>query len=235
MCRGGALVTLIVVAGCGRFGFSGEPGSSDAPGSVVDAAPLDAGAPRPLHHYRLDGNLRDDHGGLDLSALGGSLDSAGYRFPSNMGLELTTGMPVGVYTIDLKLSLDDMTYWRKIIDFKGRTIDEGLYAYLSTLSFVEEVSPETVHMSPALLVAGAPFEVTLTRDAAGVVTGYVDRVLQFSFTDSVGIGTFTQAGRAVFTTDDTINAEPEACSGIMREIRIWDVALTADQIATLAP
>lgn len=242
-CARALVVVVVVVAqtGCGRLGFRGEPDGAVVDTAIeepVDVAPIDAvGLPAPIHHYRLDGDLRDDNGGLDLAlsepGIPGTFDSAGFRFSLNGGLTVTAGMPQSVYTIDIKLALDDMSYWRKIVDFKGRTIDQGLYAYLSQLSFVEQVSPETVHQSPATLVAGMPFQLTLTRDIDGVVSGYVNRGSPLTFLDTTGIGTFSDNGRAFFVTDDTVNATPEACPGVLREIRIWNVALTPAQVGQL--
>jgi hypothetical protein len=216
------VLVVLTVAGC-RFDIDSHV-----------AVPPDAAAPTPLHRYRLAGDFTDDFGGLPLSPLGGALDSTGYKFAMNQGLQLSTGMPVSVYTIDLKLAFDQLASWRKIVDFKGLSIDHGLYVFDSELVFVETINPDTTFNSPALLVAGVPFEMTLTRDAAGVVVGYVNRVPQITLTDNFGIGTFTESGaRAVFGVDDTATEQREASSGMIREIRIWDVALTADQISTL--
>jgi hypothetical protein len=236
MARCGA-VLIVMAAGCGRLGFSpGEaPPLDAAPGATPDAAgPPDAPAPAPIHRYRLDGDYTDDHGGPALVGLGGSFDAAGYRFAINQGLGLSNAMPVAVYTVDVKLAFDAMMSWRKVLDFKRLADDSGLYVHDAQLAFVEDAGNAEYVSSSALLVAATPFELTLTRGVDGAVVGYVNRVLEFSTTDRLGAGTFTeQDALAEFAIDDLPTSQQEASSGVIREIRIWGVALTADQVGQL--
>lgn len=231
MARWGAasivLAAGVLAAGCGRLGFGQEP-------APVDAAPVDAAGPSPIHRYRLDGTYGDDDGGPALVPQGGSFDAGGYRFGMNQGLGLSGAMPVAIYTVDIKLALDVMAGWRKILDFKSLKDDSGLYVHDSTCSFVEDADNQVFVSSPPLLTAGTPFEVTLTRGTDGTVIGYVNRSMQFSIADNLGAGTFSDPDAfADFGVDDMPTSQQEASPGEIREIRIWDVALSSDQISQL--
>jgi hypothetical protein len=224
----GVLAVDVLAAGCGRFGFTpGDP-------APVDAAAPDAAGPSPIHQYRLAGTYGDDDGGPALFPQGGSFDAGGYRFGMNQGLGLSSAMPVAVYTVDIKIALDVMMSWRKVLDFKGLKDDSGLYVHDAELAFVEDAGNQVFVSSPPLLTAATPFEVTLTRGTDGIVIGYLDRAMQFSILDSLGAGTFTDPNAfADFGVDDMPTSQMEASAGELREIRIWNVALSPAQITQL--
>ena len=221
---------IAIAAGCGRLGFApDEPAPVDAAAVAPDVA-----VPSPIHRYRLDGTYGDDYGGPSLVPQGGSFDTGGYRFGMNQGLGLSSAMPVAVYTIDIKIAFDMMAGWRKILDFKSLKDDSGLYVHNSTFAFVEDAGNQVFVSSPPLLTAGTPFEVTLTRYTDGTVIGYLNRSMQFSIADRLGAGTFSDPNAfADFGVDDMPTGQQEASSGEIREIRIWDVALSSDQISQL--
>jgi hypothetical protein len=227
----GVLAAGMFAPGCGRLGFGQEPAPVDA---ASDVATPDAAGPSPIHRYRLDGTYGDDDGGPALVPQGGSFDAGGYRFGMNQGLGLSGAMPVAIYTVDIKLALDLMAGWRKILDFKSLTDDSGLYVHDATFAFVEDAGNQVFVSSPPLLTAGTPFEVTLTRDSDGTVIGYLNRSMQFSIVDRLGAGTFSDPNAfADFGVDDMSTGQQEASSGEIREIRVWDVALSPDQIRPL--
>ena len=145
-------------------------------------------------------------------------------------------MPASVYTVDIVFAFDVTTGYNKLLDFKGQTSDAGLYVYDTQLQFV--VVPITgcpgndCYTSPASLFANlATAQVTITRDATGLITGYVARQQVFAFDDSMTVGTFDMAGAiANFFVDDTVTNN-EASAGVAKRIRIYDTALAASQIA----
>jgi hypothetical protein len=226
---------LLLVAACGRVGFDAAALARDA--SPADGTPNDAAGLQPTHRYPLNGNFADDFGGPALMPLagGGTLGASGYAFLKGNGLALANAVPASVYTIDIELSFDDLPAgaWRKIVDFKNLVTDEGLYTFGNAFQFVI-VSGSGFATSPAILAPAVQFEATLTRDASGMVVGYVDRVSQISFADTNSVATFmAPTNVANFVIDDTATGGSEATSGVVREIRIWDVALTPAQIAQL--
>jgi hypothetical protein len=86
------------------------------------------------------------------------------------------------------------------------------------------------YTSPALFVGDDSHQVTLTRDAAGAVTAYVDRAPQFTFDDTGTVAVFDQPDAvAMFAIDDTSTTE-EASAGTIRRIRIYDAAIAANEI-----
>jgi hypothetical protein len=225
---------LVIVAGCGRFQFDRTAPGIDA--SSPDAAiGVDATIPvDPIHRYRLAGTFVDDLGGPPIDPLGGGFTTDGYKFGVNQGLALSNAAPVATYTIDIKFSFGLIGGYRKLLDFKALTTDEGLYVFDEMLQFVIVASSATVVTSPPLFSADTMAEVTLTRDAAGMVTGYVNKVRQIDYLDISSVAEFTHAGHvANFGVDDNATSQLEASGGEIFEIAIWDVALTPAQIAAL--
>jgi Concanavalin A-like lectin/glucanases superfamily/PEP-CTERM motif len=84
------------------------------------------------------------------------------------------------------------------------------------------------------LTAGALARVTLTRDAAGVVTGYVNGVQEITFNDTGNQATFSdpqQLGRLFH--DDNATGGNESSSGFVDYVRIYNVALSASEVGAL--
>ena len=100
-------------------------------------------------------------------------------FSQNNGLSLssTTGVvPNDTYTIVMLFSLEQTSGFRRILDFKNGTSDNGLYAQNGYLYFYPTASASSVSIS-----ANTYVQVVITRDTSGTVTGYVDGVQQFQF------------------------------------------------------
>lgn len=217
------VAALAAAAACGRVGYDpiegGDDVDVDAPVSVA-----------PIHDYRLEGNLDDVYGGPALWNGGGTFVAGGYQFVPNAGLALTAGMPPEVYTIDFVFAFDTLGSWRKILDVKGLSTDEGLYTYDDHLQYVV-VAGQVFADGATALTAGTTMQVTLTRDAGGVVHGYVDRVPQFMFEDTAGVAALPDASAvAHYFIDDPTTSGNESSGGVVRRIRIWDVALGADAL-----
>jgi hypothetical protein len=205
--------------------------------STLVALALAAGlaqAATPTHVYLLDSDGHDEMGGPDVVGEGGSFGVSasgqlGYQFDFNQGLVLTNVLPASVYTIDFSVSLDLLSGYRKLIDYKNLNSDDGLYNLSGALNFYPVITGDVVFN------AGQLARVTVTRDAAGTVVGYVNGSAQFSFDDSLAQrATFTEAqqlGRLFH--DDLATGQREASPGFVDYVRIYDVALTADEVANL--
>jgi hypothetical protein len=219
-------------AACGRINIDGRPVDVPKDGEV-DA---DVRA-QPVHRYRLSGSYSDDFGGPALRSHGGTFDASAYRFKPNEGLSLSGVMPIAVYTIDAMVAIDDLTQWRKLIDFKALAIEPGVYVNDAKFSFVERAESAgtpIIAQSLPMLRAREFTELTIVREANGRITGYIDRAPAFSIVDSFEAGTFTGPGSVVyFVMDDTQTNRVEASSGSIRDIRIWDVALTDAEVGAL--
>lgn len=212
---------MLALAACGRLDFAPR----------ADAASADADPNGPRHRYRLAGDFHDDAGGPDLVPLGGTVDATGYTFAANQGLRLVGAMPPAVYTVMFEVALNTLTGWRKLLDYKELATDEGLYTYGLDYQFVI-VQSQTFATSADLLTPMQPVRLAITRDAAGVVIGYIGPNMQISFTDDAGVAVLAGA-TANFFIDDNATGGGEADGGVARDLRIWDRALAPAEIAAL--
>ena len=199
---------------------------------VLSALALAAQAapPAPSHVYLLDGSYADQNGGPSLANDGGALDATGYSFAANQGLSLSNVLGT-TYTIDFQSSFAVVTGFRKLVDFKDRSSDNGLYNLSTTLDFFPVVNGPTGAFAPNVLA-----RVTITRDAAtDAFVGYVNGLQQFTFTDSTALATFSSGTQiARFFEDDFNTGQAEASAGRVEYIRLYSTALSATDVASLA-
>ena len=201
---------------------------------------LTAGAvalPAAAHTYDLTTTLADLQGGPALIANGGVISAVGYTFAKGNGLKgIGLLTDPGTYTIGLRLKFDalgvqpasDPDGYVKILDFKNKTSDNGLY-YNNYRNL--EFYPYPSSGSSAI-TAGSNHVITLTRDSAtNILRTYLDGV-QFGgdIVDAAGYGVFGTGAPMSFFIDDTYNAGSEASSGIASSIQIWNSALSPTQV-----
>lgn len=208
-------------------------------GAVALAAPqLQAAL---IGNYQLNGSLADSLGGNALTANGGVLGASEYSFAANQGLTLSgTGLAnQGEYSIEMRVRLNALrsdfgSIWIKLIDFKNLTSDSGLY------SFDGDGNPagSIVQFYPIGGTADSftPNEyanVVITRDGTTkeVVT-YVEGFGQFSFVDGGDQAVFS-SNVMHFMMDDAATGFSEAGSGALDYIRIYNTALTGNEVVNL--
>lgn len=195
---------------------------------VLSALTLAAQAATPSHVYQLDGSLADQNGGQPLVADGGMLDATGYSFAPNQGLSLSNVLG-STYTIDLQFSFIDTGGYRRLIDFKDRASDTGLYNLNTALNFYNVTTGVVGAFAPSTLA-----RLTVTRDAAsGTFTGYVNGVQQIQFADSGGLAAFDNSSHVARFFEDDLAFSGEASAGRVNYIQIFDSALSAADVATL--
>src|SRR3712207_1198120 len=117
------------------------------------------------------------------------------RYPKGNGLKLdTTGLlsSNGIYTIVVLLELDDVSNFKRIVDFKNGTSDDGLYVQNGRLRFFPGSASGTTPVA-----ANRYVQVVITRDLSGTVRGYVDGSQQFQFDDAA-------SQDAVISSEDTL-------------------------------
>lgn len=186
-------------------------------------------AATPSHLYDLNNTLADSMGGPDLVSFGGSLTASEYQFGANQGLSLS-GVLGSVYTIDTVVALDEVGGYRKLVDFKALGSDNGFYLLFGQLNFypVDTGSANTIPNQWARF--------TLTRDAAGLTSGYVNGVQQWQFDDNGSqLATFSAAGNvAHFFIDDFVTAQGEASAGKVDYIALYDTALSAAEVGQIS-
>ena len=89
--------------------------------------------------YALDGTLDEAGGATPLLSLGGVLTELGYGFGPNEGLALETGLTES-YTIEMRFQIDQAAEegrGMKLLDFRDRSAEAGLYVYAETSEFTE--------------------------------------------------------------------------------------------------
>ena len=157
------------------------------------------------------------------------MSASGYTFGANQGLNLTNALiNSGIYDIKLTFHLDDIdgyNGYRKLIDFKNRTDDQGVYLLHGHLNFFSFAT-----VGAALISAGQDATIEISRDGAGIVNGSVNGVNQFTFSDSSGAGIFSSANQIIrLFEDDTPTGLNEASSGFVSNVRI------AGTVSAVAP
>ncbi len=151
-------------------------------------------------------------------------------FPAGGGVSLptaTTIIPAGVYSIAALVRLSDVSGYRKYVDFKNRTSDNGVYVLDGNLNFYNFATG-----------AGAPIAnnawrtIVITRDAAGQVAGYVNGAPALGFADGSGAGVVDAANVLNFFFDDAVTGTEQSAGAVAR-IQVYDNALSATEVAGL--
>jgi hypothetical protein len=183
------------------------------------------------HDYQLNGDLNDLYGGPALQSLGGSLVSnpGRYTFGANQGLKLTGGLSdISTWSLDFRASYDSLSgTWKKLVDFRDRSTDDGLYFQGDKLQFYPDASGATS------VSINTDYTIALARDGStGTLNGYINGILQWSIaneTESNVIGNIL-----TFFADDFVTGQGEAQPGSVDFIRIYDGVLNADEARILA-
>jgi hypothetical protein len=127
-----------------------------------------------------------------------------------------------VYSIDIRFDFDDVNAsindYQKIIDFKNRTSDSGLYSVSGQLVlFATSGSGDPSAESFAHdFTNGTMADLLVTRDATGLFRAFVNGHLAFSVMDTNGATTFSGPGNIInFFMDDLVSFAPEAGTGLV--------------------
>lgn len=190
--------------------------------AALIAAPASAAL---VADFQLNNSLADALGGPAIVNNGGSLGATGITFSNNQGPTLAGFSNTAVYSIETEFYFDILGGYEKIMDFQARASDTGLYALGDTLNFYP------VTTSGSVFAAGVPVRFVLTRDAAGLVTGYIGNSAAISFVDSGNLAVIDS--ELNFFRDDFATGGGESAPGFVNYIRIYDTALTAAQVAAL--
>jgi len=195
---------------------------------MTDAA--QAGPAAPVREYLFGNTLADSLGGPSLQSLGGTVGNGSYVFVAGQGLILDGALASGAaYSIEITAGLDQVSEYRRILDFKDGASDGGLYSFAGSLSFTP-----TIFGPGSVISAGNFVTILLTRDSgSNLLTGYADGVMQFSLTDTPGNAVFSTPGaRVVFFRDDSVFPGEES-SGAVRSIRVFDRGLSSTEVVEL--
>jgi hypothetical protein len=181
--------------------------------------------------YFLDNNtLAEANGGPSLVSYGGTL-SNGYTFGVQQGLSLSGTGAFDVYSIDIHFYFNDVNAsfngYERILDFKNRTSDSGLYSLNGSLVlFASSSQPGDPSAGSAgrVFTNGTMADLLVTRDASGLFSAYVNGNRAFSVMDTDGATRFSGLDNIMyFFIDDLltlINYPPEAGSGFVDFIQV---------------
>jgi len=166
--------------------------------------------------------------GTYAPAVIGGTPTTVYNFGQNEGLSLdTTGLISDNYTIAALFSFNNISNYRKILDFKNLTKDRGLYTFEGQLNFFDAA------IGGPAVGPGTFLEAVLTRDSSTkLVSAYFDGNLVFSFTDSSSDGVISVDNLLNIFQDDA-DVGGESSSGSVAGIRIFDNVLTDAEVADL--
>jgi hypothetical protein len=237
-------LTAVPNAGYGFLRWSGDTNGTANPLSIVMNGHLNIVAVfgvtnQPTADYLFQNNLHSSVGtppDLVNIAAGNSFiaetvdgnSRTVYRFPAGSSVALNPAngvVPTNIYTMVLLFRFDDVSGWRRILDFKNPPADFGLYELSGSLNFYGGSSglPSTIANSNYV-------QVVLTHDASSNVVGYVNGVQQFSFTDVNNYATLAGSPQQIrFFKDNTT----EDAAGAIARIRLYDKVMPPAQVANL--
>ncbi|MDQ6631531.1 MAG: hypothetical protein M3Y82_07210 [Verrucomicrobiota bacterium] len=145
------------------------------------------------------------------------------------GLIMDLNAPrASLYSIGLRLKFDlTSSGYRKIIDFKNQTADDGLYFYNDSLSFY----PITV----GGMVSNNTFlDLVITRDGSSVVSVYANGnsnpLFTFADSDNRAVAVTNSLARFHLFHDDNTTAGEWSPGGTVSEIRVWNHVLAPSEI-----
>ncbi len=201
---------------------------------IIPPAGLNA---QSTYQYDFRGNLDEKSGlGPVLNALGSGqftdeslpdlscLDRTVYNFNQNSGVQFDNGAAgsfiSGTYTIELYFKFITNNGFMRIIDFKNRTSDFGLYATNSVLQFYDELTVGT-----NAFAANQYVHLVISRDAnTNDVNLYVDGNLLGTFNDPDGEALPNGGNVINFFQDDLVFGN-EAQPGNIALLRIDNTAI----------
>ncbi len=209
---------------------SPSPSSSPIPGGVLEA------------EYSFQNNLDGACGAPALSALGTGTSFATetvdgssrpvFTWPAGAGLQLNPFSQVtapGEYTIVMLFRLQVTNDYRRILDFKNATTENGLYNFSGYIYFYGTSAGDT---SVTPIKPNTYVQVVASRSSSGIFKGYVNGTKYMEFNDSAGgHGAVTNDTLRFFRDNGTGTSEDSP--GAVARIRIYRTALTDAQVAGL--
>jgi hypothetical protein len=181
------------------------------------------------HVYNLDGNLQDALGGPAMMINGGWLGPSGYHFFDGKGLALGSAVNPSNYSVAMVFYIKDISGWKKLVDFKNRASDNGLYSLNGRANFYPAVLGDEV----VFHTNGSFAHVVLTRDGLSQeVVYYVNGRRQCGFVDTEQYAVFSTSDNAMLLfADDTVTGGAENPRGFVDRVELFEGALTPAEAA----
>ncbi len=193
--------------------------------------------------YNFENTLQEESGqGPDLTVLGNEgifenaiLDEIAqktktvYRFEKNSGLQFNNAAAdnfIGEgYTIEIYFEFDELSSWKRVVDWKNRKTDWGAYVYNGELNFYN-----ILYSAEAPVVAGefTYYVITRTADTKEVLI-YTDAQVKIEFIDNDGHALVDEDGVLNFFHDD-LQVQNEASAGSVGMLKLYNYTLNSTQI-----
>ena len=109
--------------------------------AVLTVAPANAAL---VADFQLNNSLADALGGPAIVNNGGSLGATGISFSKNQGPTLGGFSNTTVCSIEVQFSFASLGGYQKILDFKSRAPDIGLYTFGTSLNFYPVVTSSSI-------------------------------------------------------------------------------------------
>jgi hypothetical protein len=167
--------------------------------------------------------------GLDtLNEISGKTKTV-YRFEKNSGFQFdnaAAGNFLGdSYTIEIYFVFDNLSSWKRVVDWKNRKTDKGAYVFNGQLNFYN-----FVYSGQAPVIAGEYTYYVITRNAAsGKLLIYTDAGVQIDFIDSGSDGIIDSDHVLNFFFDDLM-VPNEASSGAVALLNMYNYVLDSATI-----
>jgi UDP-3-O-[3-hydroxymyristoyl] glucosamine N-acyltransferase len=236
-----------------QFGFSlAVDGDTTVIGAFVFDISALIPAPNPIAEYKLNDSFADELGGpYDIVPNGlGVLGADGYSVTGHgSGLSLSSVLDPSNYSVEMVFSLDgnpnpadcnfeDAICAQKIMDFKDRTTDDGLYV----ISFDGDQTSGGLRFFPLFTTGEGVFQfgtlhhlVVSRSGTTDLVAVYVDGIELFSQADPDGVGIFSGRSSIAHFLSDDLFFEDDAPVGFIDQIRIYNTPLSASAVVDLVP
>lgn len=154
-----------------------------------------------------------------------------FQYPAGSGVQLANAssvIPRDRYTIVVRLRFDDVSSFRRIINFtKSASPDTGVYLFGGRFWFY----PLDGGSFDAVVTQDQWVDVVLTRSSGGLMRGYVDGTQVWEQTDAT-LGLTNSANTIRFFRDNDAGVG-ESSSGAVSRIRLYNKPLTPVQVAAL--
>lgn len=150
----------------------------------------------------------------------------------------TTGLIGNTYSIAMTFSLNQVTGWRKIIDYQNRVSDTGFYVLSGALQFYPEPTAnftftpnELINLVAVRDATTDPSNPTFKVYLAGPNGTYTEK---YSFVDSTGMAIpYNTNGHTIlgFFFDDLATSSEATNAGKIYDLRMWqNIALTSSDL-----
>ncbi len=191
--------------------------------------------------WAFDGSLAADTSGAPaLEEVVGEEGTAGsfvtdpeegqvFAYPDGSGLRLSwaTGtLPQDRYTIAMRVLIDDVAGYVRLLDFSNRQSDEGLYLLGGAMEFYGLAGSDGTAVE-----AGTWHTIVLTRSSRGLVNGYIDGVRVLTVDDEAQQALLLNDSVLLF--QDDLQFQGETSSGRISRLEVFDGPLTSTAVAEM--